>query len=94
MILGGYAEFAFIWAARELYSVDSPDLKYTTRRNADLQELTLSVGGDKKLKFALAYGFRNIQNVVQKVKQGRCPYDFVEVMACPSGEYLGHTLLH
>ena len=34
---------------------------------------------------ALAYGFRNIQNIVQKIKRGKCPYHFVEIMACPSG---------
>ena len=37
------------------------------------------------LKFAQAYGFRNIQNVMRKIKQGKCDYDFVELMACPSG---------
>lgn len=34
---------------------------------------------------ALAYGFRNIQNIVQKVKRKKCQYHFVEIMACPSG---------
>ena len=34
---------------------------------------------------AQAYGFRNIQNLVQKMKRKRCDYDFVEVMACPGG---------
>lgn len=33
----------------------------------------------------MAYGFRNIQNIVQKLKRGRCNYHFIEVMACPSG---------
>jgi len=37
------------------------------------------------LKFAIANGFRNIQNLVQKMKRKRCDYDFVEIMACPSG---------
>ena len=37
------------------------------------------------LRFAAAYGFRNIQNLVQKLKRGRCLYHYVEVMACPSG---------
>ena len=32
-----------------------------------------------------AYGFRNIQTLVQKMKRHACDYDFVEVMACPSG---------
>lgn len=45
---------------------------------ADGSQLTL-------LTFAQAYGFRNIQNVMRKIKQGKCQYDYVELMACPSG---------
>ena len=38
------------------------------------------------MRIAKAYGFRNIQNIVQKLKRGKCNYDFVEVMACPGGK--------
>lgn len=48
--------------------------------------MTLELDGKPKLQFAAAYGFRNIQNIVQKLKRGKCSYDFVEIMACPSGE--------
>lgn len=54
-------------------------------RNKDFQEVTLEKDGTVLLQFALAYGFRNIQNLVQKLKRGRSPYHYVEVMACPSG---------
>jgi len=37
------------------------------------------------LRFASAYGFRNIQNLVRKIKSSNSPYHYVEVMACPSG---------
>jgi len=37
------------------------------------------------LRFAAVYGFRNIQTLVRKMKSRRCEYDYVEVMACPSG---------
>ena len=33
------------------------------------------------LTFALAYGFRNIQGVMTKMRRGKCAYDFVEVRA-------------
>jgi hypothetical protein len=39
----------------------------------------------RKLKFARAYGFRNIQSVMLKLRRGMCDFDFIEVMACPSG---------
>lgn len=45
----------------------------------------MEANGKPVLKMALAYGFRNIQNIVQKMKRGKCPYHFVEIMACPSG---------
>lgn len=51
-----------------------------------MKEATLEVNGVVVLRFAIANGFRNIQNLVQKLKSKRCPYDYVEVMACPSGE--------
>ena len=54
-------------------------------RNQDFQEVTIEINGKPPLKMALAYGFRNIQNIVQKIKRGKCPYHFVEIMACPSG---------
>lgn len=54
-------------------------------RNKDFQEVTLERDGQVLLRFAMIYGFRNIQNLVQKLKRGRCPYHYVEVMACPSG---------
>jgi len=43
------------------------------------------VDGKPVLKFALCYGFRNLQNIVRKIKMGKCEYHFIEVMACPSG---------
>lgn len=41
--------------------------------------------GKVLLRFAIANGFRNIQNFVQKLKRGKSQYHYVEVMACPSG---------
>ncbi len=81
---GGYAEHVLRWAAehlREGLEEDGKGIEFKAGRNPDLLEA--SVG---KLHFAVANGFRNIQNLVQKLKRGRrCPYHFVEVMACPAG---------
>ncbi len=56
-----------------------------TLRNADFTEISLDVEGRAVLRFAAAYGFRNIQTLVRKIKRRACEYDYVEVMACPSG---------
>ncbi|CAH0406693.1 unnamed protein product [Chilo suppressalis] len=62
-------------------------------RNPDFREVTLEKDGKEVLKFAIANGFRNIQNLVQKLKRGKSPYHYVEVMACPSGCLNGGALV-
>lgn len=81
--------------------VFAPPLSAMTRRaNTDLLEAELALssppgaeGGKRVLRFAIVNGFRHIQNLVQKMKRSRCVYDFVEVMACPSGCINGGALL-
>ncbi|CEO97296.1 hypothetical protein PBRA_000641 [Plasmodiophora brassicae] len=85
---GGYLDNVFKHAARELFNVEldgSPLQFKQVGRNADFQETSLVVDGRPVLRFARAYGFRNIQNLVRKIRSGSCPYHYVEVMACPSG---------
>ncbi|XP_058013364.1 cytosolic iron-sulfur assembly component 3 [Ahaetulla prasina] len=82
---GGYLEHVFKYAAKELFGIPVKELHYKTLKNKDFQEVTLEKDGQTVLHFALAYGFRNIQNFVQKLKRGKLPYHYIEVMACPSG---------
>ncbi|KAF3700223.1 Cytosolic Fe-S cluster assembly factor NARFL Iron-only hydrogenase-like protein 1 [Channa argus] len=82
---GGYLHHVFTYAAKQLFGEEVKDLTYKTMRNKDFQEVTLEKDGVVLLCFASTYGFRNIQNLVQKLKRGKSPYHFVEVMACPSG---------
>uniref|UniRef100_A0A4W3JSW9 Nuclear prelamin A recognition factor-like protein n=1 Tax=Callorhinchus milii TaxID=7868 RepID=A0A4W3JSW9_CALMI len=82
---GGYLEHIFTHAAKELFATEVHEVTYKTLRNRDFQEVTLEKDGAAVLRFALAYGFRNIQNLVQKLKRGKLTYHYVEVMACPSG---------
>jgi len=60
-------------------------LNYVVGRNPDMAEATLTGPDGRTLRFARAYGFRNIQSVVTKMRRGRLDVDFVEVMACPGG---------
>lgn len=93
---GGYLEYILAYAAKELFGIHdvpadpaatpSARVVVKTGKNADVREYALQDdNGQTLLKFATAFGFRNIQNIVRKVKSGRCPYDYVEVMACPGG---------
>ncbi|KAM9557793.1 cytosolic iron-sulfur assembly component 3 [Guaruba guarouba] len=82
---GGYLEHIYKYAAKELFGIQVDTVQYKPLKNKDFQEVTLEKDGAVLLQFALAYGFRNIQNLVQKLKRGKSPYHYVEVMACPSG---------
>lgn len=96
---GGYIEHIFRYVAEQIAGINlwGQALQYTTGRNIDVCEVSLSNQGSPvdadstnnhppiKLKFGKAYGFRNIQSVMLKMKQGKCDLDFIEIMACPSG---------
>lgn len=87
---GGYADFIFHYAARNLFQENNAKLEFKSLRNPDFQEAVLEKEGEVVLRFAIANGFRNIQNLVQKLKRGKSLYDYVEVMACPTGQ---HTII-
>lgn len=84
---GGYLEYVFTNAAKELFGKEVQTFDYkVVRNNKDFQEVSLyDDNGTALLHFAFAYGFRSIQNLVQKLKRKNCKYQYVEVMACPSG---------
>ncbi|KAJ3305868.1 hypothetical protein HDV03_000977 [Kappamyces sp. JEL0829] len=96
---GGYLVWIMRSAVFQLYGVrlTTQDVEQGTNgitivpgRNADLTAVNYTPphATAPTLKFAYVYGFRNIQNLVRKLKTskpGSPPYHFVEVMACPSG---------
>ena len=79
---GATLEYLFRLAAARLYGVDlwGRPLVYTAGRNPDMSEVDLGRQGldpaglpeGTRLVFAKAYGFRNIQSIVLKMKQGKC----------------------
>ena len=85
---GGYLQYVLTYAAKELFNheLSEEEIVYKQLKNTDFKEVNLVINNQVKLKFALAYGFRNIQNIVQKLKKHNCPYQYVEIMACPSGK--------
>ncbi|XP_053308865.1 nuclear prelamin A recognition factor [Spea bombifrons] len=81
----GYLAHVFRHAAKELFDMDVKEITYKTLKNKDFQEVCLEKDGETVLRFAAAYGFRNIQNMVLKLRKGKFHYHFVEVLACPGG---------
>lgn len=82
---GGYADFIFKYAAKNLFQMTDVKLEFKDLRNPDFKEAVLEQDGKVLLRFAIANGFRNIQNLVQKLKRDKCVYHYVEIMACPAG---------
>lgn len=82
---GGYSDHILKYAASELFGISCDKLEYKNLRNPDFREAVIEKDGKVLLRFAIANGFRNIQNLVQKLKRGKSQYHYVEVMACPSG---------
>ena len=96
---GGYLEHVMRFASRKLFNVNllfdplgnvfCDDLRFCllieNQRNSDYQDfiLTERESGKVLLRFAKVYGFRNVQNLVRKMKNRKVVYDYVEVMACP-----------
>ena len=81
----GFLEYIFRRAAHDLYQVSiSPEtpLVYKQGKNKHYQEVTYP---GVPLKFVQAYGFQHIQNIIRKLKTAKCDYEYVELMACPSG---------
>jgi len=85
---GGYLDYTLRATAHKLRLKRdySNTLNFRVGRNKDFK-VTELVDDEGKviLRFAVAFGFRNIQSIVRQIKIGKCKYDFVEVQACPSG---------
>ncbi|XP_066560980.1 nuclear prelamin A recognition factor isoform X2 [Amia ocellicauda] len=81
----GFLEHIFKYAAKELFGLEVKEIVYKTLKNRDFQEVILEKDGETLLQFAAVYGFRNIQNMIQKLKKGKFPYQLVEVLSCPGG---------
>ncbi len=57
-------------------------------KNKDFNEILIYDSEKKEnliKKFGIAYGFRNIQKLVNDFKNNKLNYDFIEIMACPGG---------
>jgi iron only hydrogenase large subunit-like protein len=88
----GYLETIARVASKEIFSHDLPvettTLASVPGKNVDFREFTVSspTNPDDKLVFVRAYGYRNIQTVVNRLKRGnKSKWNYVEIMACPSG---------
>jgi NADP-reducing hydrogenase subunit HndD len=94
---GGVMEAALRTAYEIVTGKEVPfkNLNITPVRGMDgVKEATVKIVGctedwkfleGAELKVAIAHGLVNANKVMKKVRQGKSPYHFIEIMACPGG---------
>ncbi|MFN8211044.1 MAG: NADH-dependent [FeFe] hydrogenase, group A6 [Bacteroidales bacterium] len=94
---GGVMEAALrtAWEIVTGKEVPFKNLNITPARGMDgVKEATIKIEGctpdwkfleGAELKVAIAHGLVNANKIMKLVKQGKSPYHFVEIMACPGG---------
>lgn len=82
---GGVMEAALRTAYFYLTGKDLEDYNLTEVRNVE-QRKEASIKIDSKLiNIATINGLQEAKKVIQEIKEGKCKYHFIEVMACPKG---------
>ncbi|EDO05399.1 Iron only hydrogenase large subunit C-terminal domain family protein [Babesia bovis T2Bo] len=84
---GGLAQEVKAFTAKYL-GIDDSAMQFQESINRDYKEATLLIN-NLAIKFVMAYGFRNIQNIVNKLKKMDHTMAYIEVMACPEGCFNG-----
>ena len=86
---GGVMEAALRTAADTLEGKNLEKIEYqAVRGEKAIKEATLQIAG-KEIKIAVASGLANARKIMEQIKQGKCEYQFVEIMACPGGCVMG-----
>ena len=83
---GGVMEAALRTAYEVLTGKTLPKVDFEEVRGLDgVREATIPIPGVIDLKVAIVYGLKNARTIMEQIKADKCPYHFVEVMACPGG---------
>lgn len=86
---GGVMEAALRTAADTLEGKDLEKFTYTeVRGEKGIKEATIQIAG-KEIKVAVASGLANAKKIMEQIKDGKAPYHFIEIMACPGGCVMG-----
>ncbi len=82
---GGVMEAALRTAFFTLTGKEMADIEFRQVRGLEgVKEADVTIG-DAKLKVAAVNALRNIKPILDDLRAGRSPYQFIEVMACPGG---------
>ncbi|HET8560490.1 MAG TPA: [FeFe] hydrogenase, group A [Marmoricola sp.] len=82
---GGVLEAALRSAHALLTGEEMADLDiHAVRGMAGVREAAVDLGG-RAVRVAVVHGLHNLPPLLQDIREGRSPYTFIEVMACPGG---------
>lgn len=84
-VTGGVAEAVLRRCLQERTQESLKELAFSGVRGMDGIKETQVTIGDKTLNIAVVHGLRNVEALLEMIKNGEKHYDFVEVMACPGG---------
>ncbi len=82
---GGVMEAAARTAVEVISGKESDNIEYHAVRGIEGIKEAEVVAGDLTIKVAVAHGGKNLQTIMDKVKNGEADYHFIELMACPGG---------
>ena len=82
---GGVLEAVLRTSHALLDGEDLADVDIRAARGmAGVREAAVRLGG-KPVRVAVVHGLHNVPPLLQDIREGRSPYSFIEVMACPGG---------
>ena len=85
-VTGGVMEAAIRTVHAVVTGKELGPVEYQPVRGMDwLKEAEVDLGEKGKVKIAVVHGLRNAEKICRQIEEGKSPYHFIEVMACPGG---------
>ena len=82
---GGVMEAALRTVYEKVTGKTLEKLEFTAVRGFEgIKEATVTING-RDIRLAVVHTLKNARKIMEQVKKGINPYDFIEVMACPGG---------
>lgn len=82
---GGVMEAALRTVYEKVTGKTLKKLEFTAVRGFEgIKETTVTING-RDIRLAVVHTLKNARKIMEQVKKGISPYDFIEVMACPGG---------
>ncbi|MFD3155794.1 [FeFe] hydrogenase, group A [Haloimpatiens sp. FM7330] len=84
-VTGGVMEAALRTAYEIITKKPIPNLDLEFVRGGEGVRSTKVKIDDLELNVAIVSGLKNVVNILESIKEGKCDFDFIEVMTCPEG---------